>query len=75
MRGYAVSRLRGNADPRIIGAHEEGRRKDLIGKRVSEVPHELNGKVLDGDVEVNLYLRSYGGKRRKDTDSFRVVAV
>ena len=51
-----------------------GKRKDLIGKRVSEVLPELKGE-LDVEVEVNLYRRKYNGKRRKDTDSFRLVAI
>ena len=67
--GYFVSRLKGNADPLIIGSGKQ----DLIGKRVSEVLPEL--KELDVEVEVNLYRRKYNGKRRKDKDSFRLVAV
>jgi len=69
--GYFVSRLKGNANPLIIGS---GKREDLAGKRVSEVLPELKGE-LDVEVEVNLYRRKYNGKRRKDTDSFRLVAV
>jgi len=41
---------------------------------VSVVIPELKGE-LDVEVEVNLYRRKYNGKRRKDTDSFRLVAV
>ena len=41
---------------------------------MSVVIPELKGE-LDVEVEVNLYHRKYNGKRRKDTDSFRLVAV
>ena len=46
----------------------------MAGKRVSKVIPELKGE-LDVEVEVNLYRRKYNGKRRKDTDSFRLVAI
>jgi len=69
--GYFVSRLKGSADPLIIGS---GKQEDLIGKRVSKVLPELKGE-LDVEVEVNLYRRKYNGKRRKDRDSFRLIAV
>lgn len=75
--GFFVSRLKGNADPLITGINRtcRGRSMKVVGKRVSEVLPKLKRGVLDVQVEVNLYRRKYNGKKRKDTDSFRLITV
>jgi len=75
--GFFVSRLKGSADPFIIDINKtcRGRSMKVVGKRLSEVLPKLKRGVLDVQVEVNFYRRKYNGKKRKDTDSFRLVAV
>jgi len=75
--GFFVSRLKGSADPFIIDINKtcRGRSMKVVGKRLSEVLPKLKRGVLDVQVEVNFYRRKYKGKKRKDTDSFRLVAV
>lgn len=75
--GYFVTRLKGIADPTITGVNRNcrGRSIDVVGKRVKEVMPRLKREVLDVEVEIKLRRRRYNGKQRKDTDSFRLVAV
>ena len=75
--GFFVSRLKGNADPLITGINKKyrGRSINVIGKRLSEVLPKLKREVLDVQVEVNLYRRKYRGKKRKDSEGFRMIAV
>jgi len=75
--GFFVSRLKGSADPLITGINKKcrGRSINVVGKRLSEVLPKIKRGVLDVQVEVNLYRRKYKGKKRKDSDGFRVVAV
>ena len=75
--GFFVSRLKGNADPLITGINTKcrGRSINVVGKRLSEVLPKLRRGVLDVQVEVNLYRRKYRGKKRKDNESFRMIAV
>lgn len=75
--GYFVSRLKGSADPLIVGVNRtcRGRRIDVIGKRLSEVLPRLKRQVLDMEVEVKFKRRKYKGKQREDTECFRLVAI
>ena len=75
--GHFVSRLKGNADPLIIGVHKtcRGNSIDVKGKHLSEVLPRLKRQVLDMEVEVSFKRRGYNGKERKDSEQFRLVAV
>ncbi len=75
--GHFVSRLKGNADPLIIGVHNtcRGNSIDVIGKHLSEVLPKLKRQILDVEVEISFKRRSYNGKERKDSEQFRLVAV
>ncbi len=75
--GFFVSRLKGNADPRITGVNKtwRGRTIKVAGKHVSEVLPKLKRQILDVEVEVNLYRRKYKGKKRKDQTNFRLIAA
>ena len=75
--GHFVSRLKGNADPLIIDVYNtcRGNSIDVIGKHLSEVLPKLKRQVLDVEVEVSFKRRSYNGKKRKDTEKFRLVAI
>ncbi|EQD50597.1 ISH8 transposase, partial [mine drainage metagenome] len=75
--GYFLSRLKGNANPILIGSHlvHRGRAIDLEGKRWSEIAPRLHRGVLDAEVELSFQRRGYRGKRRGDTLRARLVAV
>jgi IS4 transposase len=75
--GFFVSRLKGSADPLIVGVHNRcrGNSIDVIGKYVSEILPKLKRQILDVEVEVSFKRRKYNGKERLDTERFRLVAV
>ncbi len=75
--GFFLSRLKGNANPLLIGSHlvHRGQAIDLEGKRWSEVAPRLHREVLDAEVELSFQRRAYRGKRRGDTLRARLVAV
>ena len=75
--GYFVSRLKGNANPRIISSNKvhRGNSIDVVGKRIKDVLPLLKRKDLDVMVEVEFKRRKYKGKQQKDTAKFRMVAV
>jgi len=75
--GYFVSRLKGNADPLIVGVNRtwKGRSVDVQGMKLSEVLPKLKRRVLDVNVEIVFKRRRYNGKQRNDSKIFRLVAV
>jgi len=75
--GYYVSRLKGSADPTIVGLVRKvrGASINVEGKRVSEVLPKLKRGVLDCIVEVSFKRRAYNGKSTPDTLRMRLVAV
>ncbi len=75
--GFFVSRLKGSADPLIVGVHSvcRGNSIDVIGKYISEIIPKLKRQMLDVEVEVSFKRRKYNGKERMDTERFRLVAV
>lgn len=75
--GYFVSRLKSNANPLILEVNRtyRGRSIDIQGKHLQEVLIGLKRQVLDADVEVAFNRRAYQGKKRKDNERFRLVAV
>jgi len=77
--GYFVSRWKKVADPTIISV-TGGLSKDLqdkiIGMKLSAIILILpKYGILDAIVEVSFKRRSYKGKQRQDTQSFRLVGV
>jgi putative transposase len=75
--GFFLSRLKGNANPTLVGSHlvHRGRAIDLEGHRWSEVAPRLHREVLDAEVELSFQRRGYRGRRRGDTLRARLVAV
>jgi len=75
--GFFVSRLKKNADPFIIKAHNRcrGNSIDVVGKSISEVLPKLKRKILDVEVEISFKRRQYNGTQKKDSKLFRLVAV
>lgn len=75
--GYFVSRLKDNANPTVTKLLREvrGRSVPVVGERLRDVLPRLHREVLDVEVEVQFQRRAYKGKSRKNTGTFRVVAV
>lgn len=72
--GYFISRLKQNANPKIVAVHGSGERT-LVGRRLQEVLLHLRRDVLDATVEVRFYRRTYAGKKSRTTTRFRLVAI
>jgi IS4 transposase len=75
--GFFVSRLKGNANPTIIGENRtcRGNSIDVVGKRLKDVLPLLKRQLLDVEVEVEVKRRKYNGRRAKITRTFRLVCV
>ena len=75
--GYFITRVRANADPRIVATHRKwrGRAIELAGKRLKEVASRLKREILDVEVEVTFRRRVYAGTRRTARRRLRLVAL
>lgn len=75
--GHFVSRLKENANPRIVGVFggSPGDEKRLVGQTLQSVLAGLRRDVLDVEVEVQAKARQYKGRRRTSHERFRLVAV
>ena len=75
--GYFISRLKKNANPLLESANRNwrGRLMDIDGQRLQQILPRLKRGVLDAQVVMNFYRRSYRDRRRLDRMDLRVVAV
>jgi len=75
--GFFVSRLKGNANPTIVGVDQicRGNSIDVVGKKLKDVLPLLKRQLLDVVVEVEVKRRKYKGKMTKITRTFRLVCV
>jgi putative transposase len=75
--GYFLTRLKGNADPTIVGVNRvhRGRAIPLVGERLRDVVKRMKRQVLDVEVEVRFPRRRYGGRVHRDTQRLRVVGL
>jgi putative transposase len=75
--GFFVSRLKGNANPLIVGVNRKWRENsvDVVGKKLRDVLPLLKREVLDVEVEVKFKRRKYKGKQSTVTRRFRLVCV
>lgn len=71
--GHFISRLKENANPKIVAVHVGS--ADIVGERLQDVLSGLRRDVLDVDVEVVCTARSYKGVQSKSRVTFRVVAI
>lgn len=73
-KGYFVSRLKGNVNPRIVAVH--GKAKGLaIGDTLRDAVIGLRRPLVDVEVEVRFQRRAYQGTQSYATERFRVVGV
>jgi IS4 transposase len=75
--GFFVSRLKGNANPIIVGVNRicRGNSINVVGKKLKDVLPLLKRQLLDVVVEVEVKRREYKGKTTKITRTFRLVCV
>jgi IS4 transposase len=75
--GWFVTRLKRNANARIVGVNRacRGASRPVLGTRLQDVLPGLQRGILDVMVEVSFLRRTYRGKRRRDARTFRMVAV
>lgn len=76
-RGFFVSRLKENANPKVLESLRacRGRSVDIAGEKLRAVLGRLLRKVLDCLVEVEIPLRTYRGVQRRVKHVFRVVGL
>ena len=75
--GYYLTRLQPQVDPLLVRSLRvhRGRALELEGRSWNQVAPQLRREVVDAEVEVAFSRRRYGGHRRKDTLTSRLVAV
>lgn len=75
-QGYFVSRVKKNADPKIVSVNSvcRGNSINVVGKNWKEVLPLLRRQVLDAEVEISFKRRKYKGKQKKDVKRFRLIA-
>lgn len=75
--GYFVSRLKGNANPLIVGVNRKcrGNSVDVVGKKLRDVLPRLKQEILDVEVEVEFKRRKCKGKQSTVKRRFRMVGA
>lgn len=75
--GSFISRLKKNANPKIVAVHRKwrGASVPLVGERLQDVLARLKREILDVEIEVDFRRRVYGGKRSGATATFRLIGV
>ena len=75
--GHFVSRLKINANPRIIDANMSwrGRAIPVQGENLQDVLPLLKRETLDVNIEVSFSRRKYRGEQKRDKEIFRLVAI
>jgi len=75
--GYFVSRLKSTTNPQIVSTNRthRGRALPVVGQCLKDLRPRLRRQVLDVEVHVHFYRRSYAGRRHRDTMTLRMVGV
>ena len=75
--GWFVTRLKSNANPRIVEELRDwrGNAIALEGKKLHDVLDDLHRDVIDVRIEVSFRRRAYNGSRSGATRTFRLVGV
>ena len=75
--GFFISRMKTNANPLIVSVNRRwrGRSVPVVGMHLQDVLSRLRRDVLDVNIQVRFYRRSYGGRRSRVATTFRLVAV
>ena len=75
--GFFLTRLKANANPKIVAVHRQwrGQSIELVGKRLKEVLPSLRRQVLDVEVAVQFQRRVYLGHQSRARRAFRLIAI
>lgn len=75
--GWFVTRLKPNANPRIVEELRDWRGNAIFlsGKRLHSVLDDLHRDVIDVRIKVSFRRRSYNGSRSGATRTFRLVGI
>ena len=75
--GHYITRLHGNANPKIISVNQtyRGRSINLVGKKIRDCLNLLDRGVIDAMVEVSVKRRPYRGKRSPVPLVMRLVGI
>ena len=75
--GFFVSRMKTNANPRIVAQYRKWRGQSIrvVGRKLQDVLARLKRQVLDVEIEVGFERRAYAGRPSRATTRFRLVAV
>ena len=75
--GWFVTRLKPNAQPKIVDEHREwrGNAISLEGEKIQDILDDLHRDVIDASGKVEFKRRVYNGTRSRAVETFRVVGV
>jgi len=75
--GYFITRLKDNANPKILFSHRahRGRTVAIEAMKLKSVLARLKRKEIDVQIEAQTKRRVYNGHRKKATTCFRLVGV
>ncbi|HZD43874.1 MAG TPA: IS4 family transposase [Methanomicrobiales archaeon] len=75
--GWFVTRLKPNAQPKLVAELREwrGNAISLEGEKVQDILDDLHRDVIDATGEVEFKRRVYNGTRSRAVETFRVVGV
>jgi IS4 transposase len=75
--GWFVTRLKPNAQPKIVDELREwrGNAISLEGEKIQDILDDLHRDVIDATGEVDFERRVYNGTRSRAVETFRVVGV
>jgi IS4 transposase len=75
--GWFVTRLKPNAQPKIVDELREwrGNAISLEGEKIQDILDDLHRDVIDATGEVDFKRRVYNGTRSRAVETFRVVGV
>jgi putative transposase len=75
--GWFISRLKSNANPKIVATNRlwRGRAVPVVGERLQDFIGKLERDILDVVIEVAVLRRTYRGRCRRVKRTLRVVGV
>jgi putative transposase len=76
-KGFFITRLKDNANPKILFSHRlhRGRCQPIETKKLRSILPRLKRSVFDTQIEVTVTRRSYQGVRHKIARTFRLVGI
>lgn len=75
--GYFISRLKDNANPKILFSHRahRGRKQPIEAMKLKKVLARMKRKVIDVQIQITVNRREYKGRKNKVTKDFRLIGI